>query len=79
MRGAVRSLRGPKQAVSARHPMAVIHELERRPQGAIHPATTVFLVGRECPFTCVFCDLWKATLDADTPEGALPEQLREAI
>jgi len=40
---------------------------------------TVFLAGAECPFTCVFCDLWTHTLDGPTPPGALPVQLRLAL
>src|SRR5262249_16792611 len=52
---------------------------ERTPDGGSIPALTVFLAGAECPFTCVFCDLWKETLDGPTPPGALPAQLREAL
>jgi archaeosine synthase beta-subunit len=40
---------------------------------------TVFLAGAECPFSCVFCDLWKHTLEGPTPPGALPAQLRLAL
>lgn len=38
----------------------------------------VFPVGRECPWSCVFCDLWRHTLDGDTPAGSLPRQVRAA-
>ncbi len=54
-------------------------ELEREPDGALRPAATVFLTGAECPFTCVFCDLWRFTIPGRTPEGALPAQLRSAL
>ena len=40
---------------------------------------TVFLAGAECPFTCLFCDLWQHTLPGSTPEGALPLQLEKAL
>ncbi|HUG41223.1 MAG TPA: hypothetical protein VMM12_12105 [Longimicrobiales bacterium] len=40
---------------------------------------TVFLAGAECPFTCVFCDLWRSTLDGPTPPGAVPAQVRAAL
>lgn len=40
---------------------------------------TVFLAGSECPFTCVFCDLWQYTLDEPTPPGAIPRQLEIAL
>lgn len=49
------------------------------PGGAVEPVATVFLGGSECPFTCVFCDLWRHTLDGPTPEGALPAQLGIAL
>jgi hypothetical protein len=40
---------------------------------------TVLLAGAECPFTCVFCDLWRRTLDGPTPSGAIPRQLETAL
>lgn len=40
---------------------------------------TVLLAGAECPFTCVFCDLWRRTLDGPTPAGAIPRQLETAL
>lgn len=39
----------------------------------------MFLTGAECPFTCVFCDLWRDTLEGPTPAGALPRQLERAL
>ena len=59
--------------------MALVVEEERRPGGGCEHALTVFLAGSECPFTCVFCDLWRFTLDTPTPPGALPAQLRVAL
>ncbi|MXZ40107.1 MAG: radical SAM protein [Holophagales bacterium] len=54
-------------------------ELERGPGGEFTPSATVFLTGAECPFTCVFCDLWRYTIDGPTPAGALPAQLSAAL
>jgi radical SAM enzyme (TIGR01210 family) len=54
-------------------------EAERRPDGTIEQALTVFLTGAECPFTCSFCDLWRWTMDGPTPVGALPAQLAEVL
>ena len=54
-------------------------ELERGPDGEFTPSATVFLTGAECPFTCVFCDLWRYTVDGPTPAGALPAQLSAAL
>jgi hypothetical protein len=56
----------------------VLVEEERTPEGAVRSAT-VFLLGAECPFTCVFCDLWRHTVPGPTPRGALPAQLDVAL
>jgi hypothetical protein len=60
-----------------------LREAERLPgprgEGGTAPALTLFLVGAECPFTCVFCDLWRHTLDGPTPPGALPAQVDAAL
>jgi radical SAM enzyme (TIGR01210 family) len=52
---------------------------ERRPDGRVERALTVFLAGAECPFTCSFCDLWQWTIDGPTPRGALPTQLARVL
>jgi radical SAM enzyme (TIGR01210 family) len=54
-------------------------EEERRPDGTIERALTVFLAGAECPFTCSFCDLWRYTIDGPTPPGALTAQLARVL
>lgn len=75
----IRSLRTGKGAVDPWRPIDVLLEDERLPGGGRAAALTVFLAGSECPFTCVFCDLWRHTLDGPTPPGAIPAQLREAF
>ena len=75
----VRALRGPKNPPSAWRPIQVVHEQERRLDGSVVKATTVFLAGKECPFSCVFCDLWQETLDHPPPPGAIPHQLERAL
>jgi len=77
--GWVRSLRAPRRTIDPWRPLGQLWEEERTPDGGSIPALTVFLAGAECPFTCVFCDLWRETLDGPTPAGALPAQLREAL
>ena len=52
----------------------VIVEDERAPDGAIARSATVFLTGRECPWRCVMCDLWRYTTPSDTPRRAIPAQ-----
>ncbi|MDY7091496.1 MAG: radical SAM protein [Acidobacteriota bacterium] len=80
----MRSLRGPKEAVDPWAAPPITIESERLPAAGGLPARavealTVFLHGAECPFTCVFCDLWRHTLDTPTPPGALPRQLELAL
>lgn len=76
---AVRGLRPPRPAHDPWRFQGVTVELERSPDGELRPWATVFLTGAECPFTCVFCDLWRYTTARPTPEGALPAQLRAAL
>jgi len=80
----VRGLRPPKPAIDPWQPLDVLEEPERWPGGIgdevkIAPTLAVFLAGAECPFTCVFCDLWRFTLNRPTPPGALPAQVRRAV
>ena len=82
---AVRARRPPKPPVDPWRPLGVAVEEEPEPPAApgAEPrpvtAATVFLAGAECPFTCVFCDLWRHTLDGPTPPGAIPAQLDLAL
>ena len=57
----------------------VIVEHEPAAGGALATAATVFLTGRECPWRCVMCDLWRYTTLEDTPAGAIPAQLDLAL
>jgi archaeosine synthase beta-subunit len=75
----IRSLRPPKARVSANKAQGALLEEERRPEGNIERALTVFLTGAECPFTCSFCDLWQWTIDGPTPPGALTSQLKSVL
>lgn len=74
-----RAMRPPKPALDPFAEPSWLLEEERQPSGEMAKSLTVFLLGRECPFTCVFCDLWQHTLDGDTPPGALPRQLELAL
>lgn len=74
----IRALRSPKAPVDPARPIGVLREEERR-AGGRELALTVFLAGAECAFTCVFCDLWRHTLEGPTPPGALPVQLAAAL
>lgn len=75
----IRSLRGPKPAVDPWSAHGSLIEEERRPNGSVERALTIFLAGAECPFTCAFCDLWRYTIDGATPTGALPKQIDDTL
>jgi radical SAM enzyme (TIGR01210 family) len=75
----IRGLRSPKPVVSPWHAHGSLVEEERRADGRVERALTVFLAGAECPFTCSFCDLWRWTVDGPTPPGALPKQLSDVL
>lgn len=75
----IRSLRAAKRSVDPAHPLGHTWEQERTVTGETIPVLTIFLAGAECPFTCIFCDLWLETLDGPTPAGAIPQQLEEGL
>jgi len=75
----IRSLRPAKLPVDPYTAHGSLLEDERRPDGTIERALTVFLTGAECPFTCSFCDLWRSTIDGPTPPGALTGQLKNVL
>lgn len=78
----IRALRARGPARSPGDPWSappVVAETERLRGGGTAPALTLFLAGAECPFTCVFCDLWRHTLNGPTPPGALVAQVEAAV
>jgi radical SAM enzyme (TIGR01210 family) len=75
----IRALRGPRDRVDPFRAIGYEWEEERAVGGGTTDALTVFLTGAECPFACVFCDLWRYTTEAATPPGAIPAQLEAAF
>lgn len=75
----VLAARGPKVPVDPWQPVAAFVEPERQVDGRVLDVATLFLANRECPFRCVFCDLWRQTLDDPTPSGAIPQQIDVAL
>jgi len=69
----------PKLPVDAWQPNGWLLEEERGSDGKRLSILTIFLAGAECPFECIFCDLWRQTLDGPTPRGAIPGQLAAAL
>jgi archaeosine synthase beta-subunit len=77
--GSILGLRPPRNAVDPSRPYNFFVEEEPRAGGGTDRVATVFLTNRECPWRCLMCDLWKNTLEAPTPKGAIPEQIRFAL
>lgn len=71
--------RRQRPVVDVWRPHGALVETERLPGGGRARVLTAFLSGRECPFECVFCDLWRYTIEGPTPPGALPTQLRQVL
>ncbi|MBZ0112014.1 MAG: hypothetical protein K8J08_06115 [Thermoanaerobaculia bacterium] len=57
------------------HALGYHWESERGADGQVRPSLTLFLTGAECPFTCVFCDLWRYTIASNTAVGSIPGQI----
>lgn len=45
----------------------------------VEPTATLLLANRECPFRCIYCDLWKETTTFRVPGGAIPKQIDAAL
>lgn len=70
--------RGARPAPDPWRHQGVIVEDEPSPRGGADRVATVFLTGRECPWRCAMCDLWRYTTTTDTPPGAIPAQIGRA-
>ena len=71
--------RGPRPAHDPWQHQGVTVEDERSAEGPPARVATVFLTGRECPWRCAMCDLWRFTTPADTPAGSVPRQIATAV
>ena len=71
--------RPARAAVAADRPHAFFVEAERSDAGEVVSVATIFLTNRECPWRCLMCDLWKHTLEAPVPPGAIPAQIDFAL
>lgn len=75
----IRSLRGPGNSVDPHLPYGWFNEQEISPDRQIKEVATIFLTNRECPYSCLMCDLWKHTTDRTVPDGAIPHQIEHAL
>ncbi len=71
--------RPPRNVLDPRVPYAFLAEQEAGPDGLPVDVATIFLTNRECPWRCLMCDLWRNTLEATVPEGAIAAQIRYAL
>ena len=71
-------LRGPRPRHDPWRYQDLAVEDEPTERGDIARVGTVFLTGRECPWRCAMCDLWRYTTREDTPAGAIPAQVEAA-
>jgi radical SAM enzyme (TIGR01210 family) len=71
--------RGPKRALDPFRAYGAFVEDEADGSGGTVPVATILLTNRECPWRCVFCDLWQNTLDETVPAGAIEAQIRAAL
>jgi archaeosine synthase beta-subunit len=70
--------RGPQPVHDPWRHQGLIVEDERDANGGRARIATVLITGRECPWHCVMCDLWRYTTAEDTPPGAVPAQVSAA-
>jgi archaeosine synthase beta-subunit len=75
----VLSRRPPKNVVDPWRPYHYLVEPERLRDGRVEDVGTIFLTNRECPFRCLYCDLWKNTTDERVPDGAITAQIDWAL
>jgi radical SAM enzyme (TIGR01210 family) len=71
--------RGSRVQLDPWRHQGVLVEAEPTEMGEIVDVATIFLTGRECPWRCVMCDLWRYTTPSDTPPGAIPKQIADAV
>jgi hypothetical protein len=71
----IRSLRKGKNRVVPGKPYSWSIEKERGRLGEIEDTATLFLTNRECPFTCLMCDLWQNTTDHTITSGDVEDQI----
>lgn len=75
----IRSMRGEKVPVDPFLPYGWFNERERTLSGDVKEVSAILLTNRECPYSCLMCDLWKHTTSETVPVGAIPSQIKYAL
>lgn len=71
--------RTARETLDSRRPAGWFLEHEPARHGAPVSVLTVLLTNRECPWRCVFCDLWRHTLTDKVAPGDIPAQVDLAL
>jgi radical SAM enzyme (TIGR01210 family) len=71
--------RGSRSPLDPAKPYAYFVEREHSRAGEVEDVAAVFLTNKECPFRCVFCDLWQNTLPDRIAEGLVAGQVEWAL
>ncbi|MBW2294690.1 MAG: radical SAM protein [Deltaproteobacteria bacterium] len=71
--------RGARTPLDPTRPYATFVERERSSAGELEDVAAIFLTNKECPFRCVFCDLWQKTLPDRVADGLVAGQLEWAL
>jgi len=71
--------RGSRSPLDPAKPYAYFVEREHSSAGEIEDVAAVFLTNKECPFRCVFCDLWQKTLPDRIADGLVAGQVEWAL
>jgi len=71
--------RGPRSRLDPTKPYACFVEREYSSAGAVEEVAAIFITNKECPFRCVFCDLWRNTLPDRIADGLVAGQVEWAL
>jgi len=71
--------RGSRSPVDPARPYACFVEREHSRDRVVEDVAAIFLTNKECPFRCVFCDLWQKTLPDRVADGLVAGQVEWAL
>jgi radical SAM enzyme (TIGR01210 family) len=71
--------RGSRSLLDPAKPYAHFVEREYSSAGHVEDVAAIFLTNKECPFRCVFCDLWQKTLPDRIADGLVAGQIEWAL